>query len=510
MQEDAAVKPSSFWSSDVAILCYLALATVGIHLLTGNQYGFHRDELATLDDARRLAWGYVAYPPIAPLFGRISLELFGTSLAGFRFFASVVDGLAVILTGVMAREMGGGRPAQLIAAFAALPFCLGAGTIMQYVSFDYFFWVLTAYFVVRLARTEDPRWWLAIGSSIGLGMEAKYTMGFFASGIAVGVLLTGNRRYLKSWWLWLGVALAILIFLPNLIWQAQHHFVSLQFLSRIHARDIRIGRTDEFLPDQLKFTLLAFPLWLAGVYACFAKPEARRYRIIGWMYLVPFVLFVIAKGRGYYLGPAYPMLYAAGSVFLERWTAGCQCNWWRVDWGACLRWLVWTALLLDVVVACAITLPVAPINSSWWKIASKIQGDFREELGWVELVQSVAQIRDRLPSEDRSHLGILAQNYGEAGAVNLYGPRFGLPSVISGANSFWEHGYSNPPPETLIVVGFSREFLEHNFAFCQVAGHTSNRFGVLNEESKNHPDIFLCRGLKMPWPEFWKSVRSFG
>src|SRR5437764_5904786 len=146
----------------------LAGATIIVHALVGARYGFHRDELATLDDARHLAWGYVAYPPVTPFFGRLSLMLFGTSLTGFRFFAALAEAVAVILTGLMARELGGGRKAQLIAAAAAIPFCLAGGALMQYVSFDYLWWVLTAYFVVRLLSSGDPRWWVAIGSAIGL------------------------------------------------------------------------------------------------------------------------------------------------------------------------------------------------------------------------------------------------------------------------------------------------------------------------------------------------------
>ena len=255
----------SIWWSDAAILVYLALATVLVHVLTGGRYGFQRDELATLDDARHLAWGYVAYPPVTPFFGRLSLLMFGTSLAGFRFFAALAQAVAVVLTGLMARELGGPRGAQIVAAAAGLPFCLGGGALMQYVSFDYLCWVLTAYFVLRLLKSDDPRWWVAIGSSIGLGMISKYTMIFFVAGLTAGVLLTPARRYLASKWLWFGVAAAVAIFLPNLIWQAQHGFVSLDFLRHIHERDVRIGRARYVLPDQLKLTLLAFPLWIAGL-----------------------------------------------------------------------------------------------------------------------------------------------------------------------------------------------------------------------------------------------------
>src|SRR5579864_8416043 len=217
-------------SDDVAFLVMVATATVVVHVLTGGRYGFHRDELATLDDARHLAWGYIAYPPVTPFFGRISLLLFGTSLSGFRFFAAVAQACAVLLTGLMARAMGARRSAQVVAALAAVPACLGGGALMQYVSFDYFFWVLAAYFMVRLLKSGDAHWWLGVGSAIGLGMMSKYTMVFFASGIVAAVILTDARRFLKSKWLWFGVGVSLLIFMPNLIWQVQHHFVSVDFL----------------------------------------------------------------------------------------------------------------------------------------------------------------------------------------------------------------------------------------------------------------------------------------
>ncbi len=293
------------------------VATVIVHWITGNQYGFQRDELATLEDSRHLDWGFVAYPPITPLFGRLSLILFGTSLAGFRFFAAVTEAIVVVLTGLMAREMGGGRAAQLLATTAAIPFCIAGGAMMQYVSFDYLFWVLAAYFVVKLVRSEDPRWWLAIGTAVGFGFESKYTMGFFALGIAVAALLTDARRYFKSKWLWYGVGLSILIFLPNLIWQARNHFISLDFLQHIHARDVRMGRAKNFLPEQLKLALGGVFLALAGIYFTLFSRDGKRFRMLGWMYLIPLALFIVAKGRAYYLAAAYPMLYAAGSVCLE-------------------------------------------------------------------------------------------------------------------------------------------------------------------------------------------------
>jgi len=488
-----------------AILIGIGAATLVIHLLTGGRYGFHRDELATLDDARHLAWGYVAYPPVTPFFGWLSLKLFGTSLAGFRFFAALADGAAVILTGLMARELGGGTGTQLLASAAAIPFCLAAGTMMQYVSFDFLAWVACGYFLIRLCKSGDPRWWPAIGGCIGFGMLTKYSMIVCVGGIVVGVVSTPLRQHLRNKWLWLGVTISLIIFLPNLIWQSRHDFISLDFLRHIHERDVRIGRTKDFLPDQLKLTLFAFPLAILGLYFYFIAQTGRRFRAVGWLYLIPLLFFLIAKGRGYYLAPAYSVLYAGGSVF------GAQLiDKWRQSWRTPVQWITTIALITNVVLVSAFFLPLAPVNSRWGQRTFKINDDFREQIGWPELVETIAKIRDSLGEADRAHLAILAGNYGEAGAINLYGSAYALPPVICGTNSFWARGYGEPPPETLIVVGFSREFVSSYFDSSEVVAHSWNSFGVANEETVDHPDIFLCRHLRESWPEFWRKFRHYG
>jgi len=376
---------------------------------------------------------------------------------------------------------------------------------MQYVSFDYLCWVSAAYFVVKLLTTDDSRWWLAIGAAIGFGLQSKYTMVFFAIGIAAAVLLTDARRFLKSKWLWSGVALCVAIFLPNLIWQAGNHFISLEFLNHIHARDVRMGRAKNFLPAQLEIALFGFVVFFTGLYFTLLVRDGKRYRMLAWMYLVPLALFVIAKGRAYYLAGAYPMLYAAGSVRIEQLFS-------LLGKGgrASLRTLLWFFVIADVAIAASVSLPIAPVSSPWAQRAFKINGDYREEIGWPELVETIAKIRDSLPAEDRANVGIFASNYGEAGAVSLYGPQYGLPRVISGVNSFWQRGYGEPPPEIVIAVGEHLDYLQENFESCYLAAHSWNRFGIENEETSDHPDIFVCRHLRTPWPIFWKSHRHFG
>jgi len=501
-----------FWQntslSDVSLLALLAIAKVLLHTFTNGQYGFHRDELATLDDARYLDWGYVAYPPLTPFLGRVALGLFGPSLAGVRFFAALASGAAVLLAGMTAREMGGQRRAALVAALAVAvsPMSFASGALLQYVSFDYLWWVLAGYFAVRLLKSQDPRWWLGIGIAAGSGFETKYTMAFLAAGIAGGLLLTDARRDLRNPWLWCSVALSALIFLPNLIWQIRHDFVSLEFLKSIHARDMRAGRTAGFLTGQLWKCAnpATIPLWLAGLYSLFT-PRMKQYRMLGWMFVIPCLLLVVARGRDYYLAPAYAMLLAAGAVWWEQWLASLPAARARIA-----ARTTWRALAVSGVLVAVVVLRFAPINSQWWKVADRLNDNWNEEIGWPELVETVAGVRNSLPPEERSRTGILAGDSGHAGAINLLGPANGLPRAMSGMNSHWLRGYGDPPPSTVIVIGMKREDLNGIFESCEPAGRVTNRYGIRNSTIADYDGIFVCRRLRKPWPEFWKHFRYYG
>jgi len=344
--------------SDTGMLVLSALFVVALHTATNGEYGFHRDELATLDDARFLDWGYVVYPPITPFIARVSLTLFGPSMIGLRFFAALAVGIAMVMTGLMAREIGGSRRAQLVAAWAAViagP-VLSFGYLFQYVSFDYLWWVLAAWVTIRLLRSEDQRWWLALGAAVGLGMMTKFTMAFLLAGIVGGIVLTRPRSLLNKW-LWCGAALSLVIFLPNLIWQFRHDFITLDFLKFIHVRDVGMGLADGFLPAQfwMVTNCVTAPIWIAGLYFLFFKPEGKRYRMIGWMYLIPFAILFIARGKPYYLSPACPMLLAMGAVWGERWLETRSPRPARA-----VRRVVWNSMILSGIAAAAVVLPLAP------------------------------------------------------------------------------------------------------------------------------------------------------
>jgi dolichyl-phosphate-mannose-protein mannosyltransferase len=491
--------------TDTAILLAIAGAVMLLHILTNNRYGFHRDELQVLSDARHLDWGFVAYPPFTPFVERIGLSIFGLNLVGLRLFSVLAQGTAIVISGLMARELGGGKLAQITAALAValsgVP--IFEGTEFQYTTFDYLWWCLIAYFVIRLLNTGNPRWWLAIGAVVGLGLMTKYTMAFFATGIAGGLLLTRARRFLASGWLWAGAGLALVIFLPNLIWQAHHGFVSLHFLHHIHVRDVGEGRANGFFRDQfiICVNLIAAPLWIVGLISFLRN---QSYRMLAWMYLIPLALFVIGKGRGYYLAGGYPMLIAMGATTAESWIGGL-----RQVWRRTVEVAFFTLLVANGLVLIAIVVPIAS-SGPLKNFALKNNGDLREEIGWDELVKTVAGIRDSLPPEQRENVGVIVSNYGEAGAIEMLGRAYHLPQPISGTNSAWYRSYPAAPPSTLIVIGWSQKRADETFTSCRLAGHNGNALGIHNEESEDHPDIFVCGPPRLPWPEFWKNLQHFG
>lgn len=494
---------------DTAALWLLGLAFTMVHLIAGARYGFHRDELLTYSNARDLEWGYVVYPPVTAFLARIELVIFGTSLTGYRCFAAIACGLTTVLTGLMARAMGGGRRAMLVAAFAA---SIGGtvfftGSFMSYMSFDLLWWAATAWCVVRLLQSGDARWWLGAGALIGLGLMTKYTMAFFAVAILVAMLFTPERRYFRSVWFWSSVALALLIVSPNLWWQYQHHLVGLAWMRSIHTRDVGLGWTDYFIPNQLWKVAnpAALPLVFVGLWFLFRRPEGEPWRMIGWIFVLTTLELAVARGRDYYLAPAYPMLIAAGAVCSE---ARFASN--RKAWQSRVLYTPWIRLLIGGLAVAALMIPVAPINSAWWRVQDAVTQQLNMQIGWPELTATVAQVRDSLPAADRATAGVMAADEGEAGAVNLYGQGYGLPRAISGMNSNWLRGYGDPPPQTVIAVGFKPDEIEKIFASCQVAAQLPRPYGVLNYTFRDRDKVYVCRNIRVPWPEFWKHFQYYG
>lgn len=493
--------PSTNWTG----IFLVALAAAAVHMATNGRYGFHRDELQFLSDARHLDWGFVSYPPMTPFLEHVLLSIFGLSLVGLRLFSVIAQTLVILISALIARDLGGGRFAQVTTALAVAlsPLPIFEATEFQYTSFAFLWWVLVCWFTIRLLQTENPRWWLAIGAALGLGLLTKYAIVFYIAGILVGMAFSPARKYFASKWFWSGVAVALLIFLPNLIWLIQHHFISYTFLQHIHARDVAEGRAEGFLRDQFRVcaNVFATPVWLIGLYSFLRQ---RRLRMAAFMYLVPLLVFWVNQGRFYYVAEAYPMLLAMGAVTSERWLA---------------RIPRWSQLTLEAVFFIALFFAGGFFFAGWVPLAFSgplrdfalnHSEDLREEIGWDELVKTVAGIRDSLPPDQQASLGITVANYGEQGAIEILGPAYHLPPPISTTNSAWLRGYPTPQPTTLIVLGLTSQQANRIFTGCRLAGRNGNAEGVKNEESQYHPDIFVCGPPRLPWAQLWPQAINFG
>ncbi len=496
-----AANPSA--RSDAAVLTAFAALILVAHFFIGNGYGFHRDELQFLDDGFHLHWGFVAYPPMTAFCGRIAVALFGVSPQVFRLPAAIVNALSLLLIGLTARELGGRRPAQLLTMLAALPLTLAFSCFMQYNTFDLLSVTILVLCTARVLACGDERLWIGTGIGVGLGVLSKYSIAFPVLGLLVGLaLLPSQRHHLRSRWFWYGVLAAALIAVPNLIWLARHHFITLQMEHFIHARDIRLGRTDHFYADQLKYTMFAFPIAVTGLVSLL---RSVRFRLLSALFLAPLVLFTTLRGRGYYMLSAYPVLFAAGCVALERALSGA-----RQATRIALRSVIVAALCLDVAAMVWAYLPIWPPHSPAWTWQMANNGDSADEVGWPELVAQVAAVRDTLPAADLPRLGILVHNYGEAGAIALYGPQYRLPTPISSTNSFFFRGWGPYDPETVIVLGSNLPDQLQNFQSCTIVARVQMPYGVRNEESRDHPDILVCRHLRLPWAVRWRTALAFG
>jgi len=491
--------------ADTLLLAAIAATFALLHILTNGRYGFHRDELQFLSDARHLDWGFVAYPPFTPFIQHIGLSLFGLSLVGLRLFSVIAQAIVILVSGLMARDLGGGRLAQVATAItvglSGLP--IFEATEFQYTTFSYLWWILVCWFTIRLLQSDNPRWWIAIGVAIGLGLLTKYSIVFFIAGLLAGLVLTRARRQFLSPWFSAGVGIAILLFVPNILWLIQHDFISYHFLQHIHARDVGEGRAEGYWKYQFLFdaNLFATPVWIIGLVAFF---RSSRFRTLAWMYVVPVLVFWLNKGRFYYVAEAYPALLAMGCVAAQRWLAP------RPAWARrTIASVYFAGVLACGAYLVAIIVPIAP-GGPLRDFALKNNGDLREEFGWDDLVRAVAAVRDSLPAGQRSSYGILTGNYGEAGAIENLGPAYQLPPPISLTNSFYLRTYPQPPPSTLIVVGWSQQQVDREFTACRIAGHNGNSLGIHNEESNDHPDIYVCGPPKKGWPEFWRTNQRFG
>jgi hypothetical protein len=508
--------PSNRFTSGPAIVLYIAAVKLLLHLLTIARYGIFRDEMYYVACSRHMAWGYVDHPPLTVWIAWFGHHVFGDSPLGVRLLPAIAGAALVWLTGKLAREMGGGRFAQAMAALAVLlvPSYLIAHHWLTDNAWEPLIWMGCIWLVVRAINTGDERSWLWFGILAGLGFENKYSIAFLLFGLMAGVVLTPHRRFLKCRYLWLGVFACAVISLPNLLWQLRNHF---PFLELVH--NIRMGNRDvvrnpvAFIADQAMIMNPAlFPLWAGGLIWLFFARDERRYRVLGWTYLVVLAAFIALKGKNYYVVPIYPMLFAAGAIGLERITHGRPIGAWSRS--------IYVALVIAV---SALLLPVSvPVltagNYIRYQKALGLQPPeiehqqngplpqwYADEFGWQEMVEKVARVYNSLSPEERARTAIFSNGWGEAAAVDFYGPRYGLPQAISKHNSYWVWGPGKYDGSTMIILRSGGRDEPEYFQSVQVAEHVEHPFARHDE----YFDIYLCRGPKFDLRQVWPRLKQF-
>jgi hypothetical protein len=487
--------------SDLFAVLAVSAGVFVFHAALSGRYGFHRDELYYLAAGRHPALGYVDQPPLVPLLARAITNVAGNHLWPLRLMAGAVHAAVVVVAAVIARELGGGRRAMALSALATAtaPLLLATGGLFQTVVFDQLWWALAILLVVRLLGARaDPRWWLAVGVVCGVGLETKWTMALLGLGLAAGLAATPDgRRHLRSPWLAAGVAVAMVLWLPNLVWQGLNGWPTLEF-SRNNNADVRgeDGRLGFVLQQIVLIGPLALPLAGAGVVWLWRRPPWRILAVaVGTIALA----LLVVGGKAYYLGPTYVLAFAAGSVAAERW-AGGEGRRWHAAIGA---------LALNGLIPLAAVAPVAPIEA-YAAAFHDLNDELGEQVGWPEMVDQVARVATVLPASEQAGLRVITASYGEAAAIDLYGPARGLPqgTALSGHNSYatwWPDDGS--PRGALIFVRYPRAAVER---YCDALGPVaivSNPWDVPNEAAG--AAMLVCHRLRVSPESLRDSLRHY-
>jgi dolichyl-phosphate-mannose-protein mannosyltransferase len=522
--------PGNRFTSGPAIVLYIVAVKLLLHLLTVARYGIFRDEMYYLACSRHMAWGYVDHPPFTVWIAWFSRVALGDSPLGVRLLPILAGGVVVWLTGKLAREMGGGSFAQGMAALAVVvvPIYLVGHHWLTDNVFEHLIWTTCVWLVIKAVNTGDARYWLWFGVVAGLGFENKYSIAFLLLGLLVGVLLTPHRHFLKSRYLWLGVLACAVISLPNLLWQIRNHFPFLELIHNIRMtnRDVVRGPVAFIIDQGMIMNPILFPLWVGGlIWLFFGKKtgdrgssrdespnNAERYRLFGWTYVVVLGAFIALRAKNYYVAPIYPILFAAGAIGLERLAVGRRIGNWARSIYAALVIVVGAALMPfsvpllspEIFLRYQSALGLQPPQFEHQQNGPLPQW-FADEFGWQEMVEKVAKVYNSLPPEERARTAIFSNGWGEAAAVDFYGPRYGLPQAISKHNSYWMWGPGNYDGSTMIILRSDGSGDREHFQSVEDMGAVQHPYSRRDEWFH----IYLCRGLKADLRDAWPKLKVF-
>lgn len=492
----------------------IAAASFVLHVICNNRYGYFRDEFDYIACGRHPAWGYVDHPPLLPILTRIFMAVFGDSLRSVRMLPALSSATLIILTGLLAHELGGKRFAVVLSALAVLvgPIYLSGGSLLTTnCDLEVVLWMGCVYFAILAVKHDALRYWLGFGVVAGIGLQEKYSILVLGLAIVVGLLLTAQRQALLSKWMWFGGVAALLIFLPNLLWNIRNDWPFVQLMHNIRAegRDVVLTPWQYFLQQLLLTHFVSAIFWIIGVIALLVTRRFKPYRFLGWAYLVSFVAFVFLKGKNYYLAPIYPVYEAAGAIVISEAIDHARQFWLKpaiivltLATGAVFAPLAMPILPIDQFVPYMNRLPIKVPRSEYSHERIAVPQHFADQFGWNEIVEKTAEAWQKIPPADRKDCPIFGQDYGQAGAIDFLGPKYGLPPALSGDRTYFLWGPRSYSGNCLIVLGDRRARLEGLFEHVEYLGNSPpNSYALETEISVN-----ICRGSKFGtladlWPK---------
>lgn len=503
-------------TGSLAIILYFSILRLLIHFVFGSGYGYFRDEFYYIACSDHLDFGYVDHPPLIALITKISKMIFGDSIFAIRILPAVAGSTTIFIIGLITKELGGGKFALVIAGIASLfsPVLLAGTGYLSMNAFDIMFWTAAFYVLVLIIKNNDEKLWIHFGVIAGIGLLNKISILFLGFGLAIGLILTANRKYFFSKYFWIGAAIALMLFLPHILWQIVNGWPTLEFISNASAHKIAEKSAIEFIIAHfLELHPTSVILLIAGLLFFFFKSNGREFRILVIIYFSVLLLLISRNSKPYYMAVLNPIVIAMGAAAVDKLI--------KEKLTTLKKYALIIFLLPGYLWSVPFVVPVLPVDnyisyadffgmkpsSDEKKEIGLLPQQYADRFGWYEIVDAVKMAYDQLSGEEKSKALVFAQNYGEAGAVDLLGKKYGLPEAISGHNSYWLWGYpENYTGEVLIIIGGSRERYSGLFESMEHVSTAINKYAMPYE---NNLPVFICRNLKGNPKDLWQRVKNF-
>jgi hypothetical protein len=505
---------------DLTIPLLLAAFQLALQITFHGSYNYFRDELYYIACSDHLAFGYVDQPPLCAFILWITRHILGDSLYAIRFLPALAGATVVFLTALMTRKVGGGSFAQALAALSVLaaPVLIGQGKFFTMNPFDVLFWAIAGYLVVTILADDRPKLWIPFGVVAGLGLLNKYSMGFMVVGLVAGLLLTRQRRHLATRWFSIGAALAGVLFLPHVIWEVSNGFPSLEFMRNASQnKNVSLGVVDFSMGQLLEMNFLNAPIWLSGIVFFFFYRDGR-FRCLAWMYPLVFVIMIAGHAKVYYLSAIYPLFLSGGSITFEQWFQNQRWRW--------MKPIYLSLLVAFAAMALPFALPVLPVEqfvryeqflglkprADEVNAVAELPQYYADQFGWEEMVATIADGYRRLTPQEQSECVVYARNYGEAGAIDFYGQRYGLPKALCAHNNYWMWGPGTRTGNIAIIIGVNKDLqrslddLNRGYAHVELVGTMNAKYAMPFENGRL---IFLCKGMNTTFQKLWAGERFY-